>query len=39
MHWFYNENTKTLEDLDHLIKEVLLKPDFSLADLAMFCGA
>lgn len=36
MRWFYNGNMKTLEDLDRLVKEVLLKPDFSLKDLQMF---
>ncbi|KAK2460361.1 hypothetical protein APHAL10511_007526 [Amanita phalloides] len=39
MRWFYNGNMKTLDDLDCLVREVLLKPDFSLKDLAMFHAA
>jgi len=35
MRWFYNGNTKTLEDLDRLVKDVLLKPDFLVANLSL----
>ena len=40
IHWFYNgTKTKTLEDLDRLVQNVLLKPDFVLEDLKKFRAA
>jgi hypothetical protein len=40
MRWFYSgSNMKTLAELDRLVQDVLLKPDFSLEDLATFRAA
>ncbi|KAK0186022.1 hypothetical protein F5146DRAFT_936776 [Armillaria mellea] len=36
MHWFYSTTTKTLNDLNHLVTDVLLVPDFSAEDLTNF---
>lgn len=36
MHWFYSTTTKTLNDLNRLVNEVILAPDFAAADLESF---
>ncbi|KAK0438853.1 uncharacterized protein EV420DRAFT_1651271 [Desarmillaria tabescens] len=36
MHWFYSTTTKTLSDLNRLITDVLLAPDFSASHLKDF---
>ncbi|KAK0193638.1 hypothetical protein F5146DRAFT_925179, partial [Armillaria mellea] len=36
MHWFYSTTTKTLNDLNHLVTDVLLAPNFSAEDLTDF---
>lgn len=40
MNWFYtNSNSKTLVELDHLVKSVILDKDFCPEHLARFCAA
>ena len=40
IRWFYRSgNSKTLLDLDRLVQDVLLKPDFKLEDLTNFRAA
>ncbi|KAK0492981.1 hypothetical protein EDD18DRAFT_1079059 [Armillaria luteobubalina] len=36
MHWFYSMTTKTLNDLNRLVNEVILAPDFVASDLQNF---
>ncbi|SJL13966.1 uncharacterized protein ARMOST_17418 [Armillaria ostoyae] len=36
MHWFYSTTTKTLNDLNRLVQEVILALDFSSSDLQNF---
>ncbi len=36
MHWFYSTTTKTLSDLNHLVNNVILIPDFAATDLMDF---
>ncbi|KAK0467706.1 uncharacterized protein EV420DRAFT_1473561 [Desarmillaria tabescens] len=36
MHWFYSTTTKMLNDLNRLVQEVILAPDFSSSDLQNF---
>ncbi|KIL57074.1 hypothetical protein M378DRAFT_33014, partial [Amanita muscaria Koide BX008] len=37
MNWFYSEsNSKTLGQLDRLVQQVILKPDFKCEDLIKF---
>lgn len=39
LKWFYNSDKKTLDDLDHLIYDVLLQQDFSAQDCEDFSAA
>ncbi|KAK0436054.1 uncharacterized protein EV420DRAFT_1246351, partial [Desarmillaria tabescens] len=36
MHWFYSTTTKTLSDLNCLVNEVILAPDFAAVDFKDF---
>ncbi|KAG6806608.1 hypothetical protein H0H93_002708, partial [Arthromyces matolae] len=36
MNWFYQSSKKTLADLDSLVNDVILQPDFAQSDLAGF---
>ncbi|KAK0479626.1 hypothetical protein IW261DRAFT_1564281 [Armillaria novae-zelandiae] len=39
LKWFYNSDKKTLEDLDRLVYDVLLQPDFSVHECEDFSAA
>ncbi|KAK0238382.1 hypothetical protein EDD85DRAFT_920728 [Armillaria nabsnona] len=39
MKWFYSSTTKTLSDLNQLVHEVILMPDFKVSDLQGFDAA
>ncbi|KAG6808669.1 hypothetical protein H0H92_003308 [Tricholoma furcatifolium] len=39
MNWFYQSTTKTLADLDSLVNDVILHPDFTQSDLRGFRAA
>ncbi|KAG6808398.1 hypothetical protein H0H92_004278 [Tricholoma furcatifolium] len=39
MNWFYQSTTKTLADLDNLVHDVILQPDFSIHDLEGFSAS
>ncbi|KAG6824734.1 hypothetical protein H0H92_005989 [Tricholoma furcatifolium] len=39
MNWFYQSTTKTLADLDNLVHQVILQPDFSTRDLDGFSAS
>ncbi|KAG6808360.1 hypothetical protein H0H92_004378, partial [Tricholoma furcatifolium] len=39
MNWFYQSTTKTLSDLDSLVHDVILQPDFSTHDLEGFSAS
>ncbi|KAK0478557.1 hypothetical protein IW261DRAFT_1337999, partial [Armillaria novae-zelandiae] len=39
LKWFYNSDKKTLEDLDHLVYDILLQPDFSVHECEDFSAA
>lgn len=39
MKWFYSSTTKTLSDLNRLVHEVILMPDFKVSDLQGFDAA